>query len=596
MPEDPRVIELRNRIYDGEQLHKKYVREYDRSYAAYRGKRQSRRRTKPSWESDLRVPYAMQVIDTALVNIISGAPRGKVRPRRQGDEAKAKAMQIALDYYVKRDHVAEKQVPFTQQALICGATVAKNQWRYQESVQRTNDWVHNPFAPGQPLRQVTERPVVLYDGPSFEPWDIRECWWEPNARDVQSCGYFVLRSWLTADELAGMAASEANPYGPYDPAATADLLRLGPFGTGPASSTQDQITGNLDRRKNRWEILEIWTNDCLYVLGNRHVLLQRAEHLFWHGQKPIVFVSARPDLFELQGIPETELIVDIQEALWTVQNMRLDNMHLTVHRGVTIRETSGIDPNEFEVKPRFKNLVTDHDDVRPFEVQPLPAEAYQETASLKADAQLVTGINPYISGSDLNTVDQNTATGVTALQEVASRLLRFKARQLSYAGYERMYEQWGELVKQFLTKPMEVRIEGPGDEFDWHTLNPQDLAGDFEYTIEGTEESLSRQQERGEIMGLLNAMAPLAALNIINWKPIIEKVGQAFDFASPEQLLQPQQPPAAPAAPTPAALPGGNGNGAMAGGPGAQPIQVPPLDPRIAQAAGLQGGLRYGQG
>jgi hypothetical protein len=167
-----------------------------------------------------------------------------------------------------------------------------------------------------------------------------------------------------------------------------------------------------------------------------------------------------------------------------------------------------------------------------------------------SDMQLVTGINPYVSGADLQTVDQNTATGVTALQEVASRLLRFKASQFQYKGYQRAFEMWGDMIQQFLDRDIWTKITGPDGQETWHQVSPADLAGHFDYQLEGSEESLSRQQERGEALALLNAFAPLAQLGFVNFKPILERVALAYDFPNPESLFLPPgtQPAAAPTA------------------------------------------------
>ena len=174
-----------------------------------------------------------------------------------------------------------------------------------------------------------------------------------------------------------------------------------------------------------------------------------------------------------------------------------------------------------------------------------------------SDMQLVTGINPYVSGADLQTVDQNTATGVTALQEVASRLLRFKASQFQYKGYQRTFEMWGDMIQQFLDRDIYAKITGPDGQESWHVVSPSDVAGHFDYVLEGSEESLSRQQERGEALALLNAFAPLAQLGFINFKPILERVALAYDFPNPDALFIQQQ-PQPPAAPTQTC---GNGSG-----------------------------------
>jgi hypothetical protein len=106
------------------------------------------------------------------------------------------------------------------------------------------------------------------------------------------------------------------------------------------------------------------------------------------------------------------------------------------------------------------------------------------------------------------------------------------------------------MIQQFMDKSIAVQITGMDGQPTWLHVNPQDVAGHFDYVLEGSEESLSRQQERGEAVALLNAFAPLAQLGFINFKPILERVGTAYDFPDPEQLFLPpaaqQQPAAAP--------------------------------------------------
>jgi hypothetical protein len=305
---------------------------------------------------------------------------------------------------------------------------------------------------------------------------------------------------------------------------------------------------NAQSQRDMFEILEVWTDETVTVIGSRKVLLRNDPNPYWHGRKPIVIAQTRPDLFEMQGIPETELVDHLQQAQWTLQNMTIDNLHLTTMRGITYREGGVADPNALQLRPRFKWPVVDHSDIQPFEIPPISSDVYQERSRLLSDMQLVTGINPYISGADLATIDQNTATGVTALQEVASRLLRFKASMLQYKGYQRTFEMWGDMIQQFMDKNVAVRVTGQAGQPVWLDVSPRDVAGHFGYVLEGSEESLSRQQARGEAIALLNAFAPLAQLGFINFKPILEKVALAYDFPDPEELFVPPQ-QAQPAAP-----------------------------------------------
>ena len=102
--EDPKLVpladEMMNRTKAGLDEHQSRVLQYDRSYQTYRA--QYPFNGEP-WQSKLRIPYAMQTIDTALVNIVSGKPRAIVRPRSPQYEMQAKAMQHTLDYFIEKD-------------------------------------------------------------------------------------------------------------------------------------------------------------------------------------------------------------------------------------------------------------------------------------------------------------------------------------------------------------------------------------------------------------------------------------------------------------------------------------------------------------
>jgi hypothetical protein len=538
------VDQLLKMVKPGEDELRMRVRRYDHSYEVYRASEKRPAALEP-WQSKLRVPYGMQTIDTALVNINTGQPRVVVRPRSPDSELQAKAMQVLLDYFVAEDHLVEKQPLFVQQGLIYGITVAKVHWVYRSrsmTYRNENGEIH-------------QQPTIVRDGPTFEPWNIYDFWYEPNARDIDDARYVVLRSWVTKEQLIGSectvnhsANSDEDCNGIYHNVDA--LIALGPNQETPRVSAQaSYLGGQNERHKGLFEILEIWTNDTVTSLGSRKILLRHDPNPYWHGCKPIVATQTRPDLFEFQGIPETELVDHLQQAQWTLQNMVIDNLHLTTMRGITYRAGGITNPDALVLKPRFKWAVTDHDDIRPFEVPPISNDVYQERQRMLSDMQLVTGINPYVSGADLSSVDQNTATGVTALQEVASRLLRFKASMIEYKGYQRAFEMWGDMIQQFLDKQIAVEIIGAGGASTWLSIGPQEVAGHFRYILEGSEESLSRQQERGEAVALLNAMAPLAQLGIVNFKPILEKVAAAYDFPNPEALFMPPNVPPA-AAPT----------------------------------------------
>jgi hypothetical protein len=545
---DPIVSQTLERIRLGREDQRSRLTKYNNSYEVWRAIEKTNR-SEP-WQSKLRVPYAMQTIDTALVNIVTGLPQPVVRPRHPDVSLNAKAMQKVLSYYVDEDHLAEKQPLFAQQGLIFGVTAAKNHWLYK-TVQRPGRAFQNNQEGGVYEGPMTLQDLVVRDGPTFEPWNIYHMFWEPGSRDVDDAGYVVLQSYLSKEDCRKLecTVSHSQSDAPCNGVLhnVDELLATG-AAPKPDSSAQNRVNEDeTNRFKDRFLLEEIWTDETWTIVGNKQVLMRQQANPYWHGKKPVVVAQVRPDLFEMVGIAETELIDHLQQAQWTLQRATFDNLLLTVQRGLTYREGGVTDPNDLQLRPRFKWPVTDHDDIRPFEVQPIGSDIFSERQRLQSDMQLVTGINPYVSGSDLQTVDQNTATGVTALQEVASRLLRFKAAMLQNKGYQRSYEMWGDMTQQFMDKSVWVEIVGQ-DGPQWMEVPPNAVMGHFNYRIQGSEESLSQQQERGEAIALLNAFAPLLQVRPdIDIKPILERVATAYDFDNPEQLFkqpQPQQPAA----------------------------------------------------
>ena len=549
LPPGQIVKRILNETNPGWLEHQNRIGRYDKAYEVYRGNTPNTAGMQ-AWQTKLFVKYGMQVIDQELANLVQGAPKAVCKPRRQDDILAARAMETVLGYYADHDHLPEKEPTVIAQALVYGVSPGKNCWLYREGKVSFNGYPQN---------------VVVADRPTFIPWNVYDCWWDPYARDVDSASYVVLRDWLTKEELQAKRFNEDTGHGTYK---NLDMLFNAGPGEQPPSTAQNNLIGQATNPyKDRFEILEIWRDNRLSVVGNRQVLLQDDVPPYWMPGKPVVISCSRPDLFKIEGISETELIDHLQQALHMVTNLRMDNLKFTVNRGMTYRESGIIDPDRLVIRPHFKWPVTDHDDVKWQEPPPLPKEAYQEEETLLGRMQYVTGISPYVTGaaSTGTGVDQNTATGVSLLHESASRLLAYKANQIRLKTWQRTFEHWADLTKQYLSQEIAVAIEGPGNEKTWVELGPQELLGDYDVRIQAGEESLSRQQERAEAIALLNALAPFAQAGLVNLQPLLERVAYAYDMQDRSSLMpapQQQLPPAAPQqmgqqAPTPYSLGGG---------------------------------------
>lgn len=567
---DAVVAKALNETLAGWQEHQNRLLRFNRAYQIWRGTANNRLPAQQRvWDSRMRIKYGMQVVDQTMVNVVQGVPKAVCTPRRPQDVDAAKAMEQILGYFTDLDHLVESEPVIVQQALVYGVSPAKNVWLYSEKdVVRGWNPQANRWEPGV-VR------IVQDDRPSLIPWDAYNCWWEPLAPDPDKAGYIVLREYASKDDLERRRYNDDSKVGMLK---NLDLLYQAGTTRVPQPTAQNTLLGypqgTTELYQNRFEIWEIWRDDRLTIIGNRTILLYDGPKPYWMPGKPVVIGNSRPDFLRIEGISETELVDDIQQALWTHENLVMENMKMTVMRGATVRETVP-DIAQLVLRPNYLWPVTDHDDVKFQDPPPMAPEAYEQRNTLVAAMQYVTGISPVVTGNAPNPgADQGTATGISTLSGAASKLLEFKARLIATRVYQRSYEQWKDLTHQFLSAPMSVKLSGAalaanlkagGD--GWADYGPQNIYGDYDVRVLAGEESLNRGQKRAEAVAVANAMAPYIQAFPAIIKPIIEQVGLSYGWTDIDQILdqvsQSAQ-PAPPAAPLPGAPAPNMLNGALA--------------------------------
>lgn len=554
----------------------------DKAYSVWRGEpwnpvvNPQRLVAQNTWQSRLRVKWAMSVTDQALANIVQGVPHAKVTPRQKDSEDKAVAMEKLLAYYADQDHLAEKEMLVGQQALIYGISPAKTHWLYTEEASTQYAEVTDPET-GEVRWKPTQKMVVTADRPTMEPWDAYAIFWDPTAGSVDDCAYIVLESWKTKDELEQGRFNSEDGTGQWR---NLDLLYQTGDGGKPYEKAQNQLMLEpAGANRGKFRIWEVWRKTAagmrLTVIGNRSILLRDGPSPYWMNGYPITISNSRPDMFKIEGIKETELVDHLQQWMWTIHNLRAEQWKFSVMRGATVRQTVP-DMAALVMRPGFLWPVTDHDDVK-FQDQPqLPPAAYQEEQASLSMMQLVTGINQYVTGGPgANTND--TATGASLFTQSASRLLQMKATVIHNLTWQRTFEQWAMLTKQFLRRDQEIRVVGPGGTIDWLTVGPEVVNADYDVKIEAGDESITKQQDRADKIAFLNAVAPFVQMGVVNLQPILKALAADFGFSDPDAVVNAatQPPQAAPFTPN--------------GGGGPPPVQGPSSPFILGTNGGAQG-------
>lgn len=531
--------------------HERRVEHYRKCDDAYDAK--LARSVEGQWQSDLHPPYALQIVELIESSLVESQPRAKVLPLQPQYEDGSKILESIINQQRNKIEYARKLRIFIKQGLVRGVTAAKipwvEEWRTTKSRQFSKTL-------GGVVQKEIEQKSPVFQQPGFVPIDMKDFWWEAAATSIEDAEYVFFRTYETLRSL--------KQSGIYD--------NLDDVSSGSAPQGYDP-----NKSKNRVEIIEWWRRDSnqirLTVVANRRTVIRDESSPFWHGQFPFVTAAPIPQLFKIDGKGIIELIADIQAALWEMQNHRLDNTRFMSNAAVFV------DPNTENQDLRlFPGAILR---VRPSEIQPwTPATSIiqpsvQAEEMLKGDLTNLSGAVSYLSGANDTQIDQTTATGISIIQNMATKRMMLMREQFNYA-LRRAGTQWISLNQQLLPQNVAIRIDGDSDKHEWKAFNASEIQGNYEYTIEDAAESLIRQEKRAEALTksnfFLNNYALLQQAGItLNVDRILEDVSEAFDEQGSKYFTKnPQAPSAGPP------LPGGE----------AQQAPMPPTTPPDQMAQG----------
>ena len=589
--------------------HDAFVERVERRYDAYRAlSRQTpgEAEAEEDWHSNVTTPYVLHTCEGMLATMLEPKPVFDVKPRPLPEEmmdslsARSKVSNVledTLSYALERDHFAEKQRDFMQQDLIAGISVLKTFWATErrDVTKLTSDEMLIYDAEGSELDRIdtieetTEEKILIRDDATAEVWDVRDFFWPAQAPNVGKAEYLVCRSWETFASLK--RKEEQGYYKNVD-----DIRKSGDNAAWKRLSEREQKLRGVDRTKSLVEVLEYWTPERKVCVANRTILLDDGDNPFWNGRMPFVICSSMPDAFQIPGISVVEALAQLQEMLWTLQNQRLDVLRMLANL-ITLIRSDVDDPDAFEWAPNAQWFVED-----PAQVQTLPVDAGAATitleaeALLKGDLQNIMGGLPYASGADQQTIDQQTATGISIITSIAQRIIQARKQHYLWA-YAHMGKHFLQLYQQFLRDDRIVKITGEAGRAVWGSISPLDIQGDFDVTIDVTSDSLLRQERRAEAQSLVQILAsvqPVASASgtPLNLKAPIEALLDAYDVTDKAAYFMPQTPqgPGAPAPPgsppglsPPSGAPSGNGltNVEAAAGP-QSPSNVTSMSPEAS--------------
>lgn len=397
-----------------------------------------------------------------------------------------------------------------------------------------------------------EKRIKIYSGPLVEVVPPEDFFCDPEARDIQEARFVIHRvkrtvSYLKKKEQEGI-------YSNID-----DVIESGTVSKGKTDEDDDEAamratsssryshyTSRNDVQKARrkidvwewWGLLDVDDSGIaepyLVVIAN-NVIIRMERNPYAHGEAPFEVMRPILDIFTMKGISMVDLVGEYQKAKTALMRQTLDNISFQNNQMWEVDETAGVDIDSL-INPRPGGVVITNRLGAIKQITPAPLEqyAYQTMEFIQGQLEQRTGITRYNQGLDANTLNK-TATGIQSIMSASSQRIELIARVMAETGFRKLYKKMLMLNQQFIDQEIVIRVHGQPLE-----ISPDDLAGNFDVSVDIGGATNKEQQEINQMMTVLNYSQILLQLGVMvprNVYEIVKKIFETWGVADSEKYI-----------------------------------------------------------
>lgn len=548
LSEDEQLEKRKSLVLNRFNWSKQWRRPWDdkwlRWYKAFRGIVEAM----PEGEEDrskLHIPYTYSTVDAVrsklLTALFVNRPYISYVPKDEDDIESAKNMETLVDSQMNRTDAEfmVKMYMLITDMLIYGACPYEVGWKTENRVIRKKVPNIDPSTQVILGYEEQEQEVMLWDDPDFQPFMIDDWYPDPECTSLDD-GWGIRKRYITKKELE--AKIEEGIYKVKDMKsieAAGEKInegkqnRLSAIGASDASAEDKEVGGR------RHELLVMYDDDRVTTVINQTECIQDEENPFWHGKKPIGFAKFDPLNSEFYGISMVEIIEYLQAELNTTRNQRIDAANMAINKMWFALKNMGLEPSDLISRPNGIIWVDSLDEA-PKEVvfSPPDASAYQEESIIKADIQEAT--STYNEARGAQSEERRTATENAIREKSTNIRFETKLKLFEALGLKRLGFFYDQLNQQYIDDVRSVRVSGEDGGYEWQDMNPEDIAGRFEYQPAGSsiEPTLDKLEYRNNILNLYREFREDPE---IKTRELKKRVIEAFGIKDSDKILKSEE-------------------------------------------------------
>lgn len=520
-----------------------HKQKWDRLYKLYRSYLEKKNYP---WQSNIFVPYAFSTVETIVPRLVSSKPQIDIIPREKDDELYAEVQGKLIDFQWDRLEMENKMPDIIRQCLIFGTVILKVGWNTQIK-KKTETY---ELSEDLPLVGDAIREIEYEDGdPTIEMVDLYDFFWDPNGYSIETCSWAGHRVYRSYDYLM-----QKQKEGIYKNVQLLEQESKKKFVD--QNDFQERFDASLSADptnfisgvpiENNIEVFEYHEDDRIITLANRKVIIrEEKKNPFNHGQKGYVRIVDQSVPKEFLGIGEIEPIETLQYELNDMRNQRMDNAVMILNRMYIVDNNAGVDEDELVSDIGGVIHTDDINGIVPVQQGDLPHSSYREETLIKSDIQQTTGITDYTKGVASDALANETATGISLMQEAGNSRLRLKMMNIEFA-----IKKIGELIvsmnAQMIESEKVIRIIGDNT-IEWATIKPQDLKDNFDVRAQaGSTLEENDAIKRKQALEMYQLFAGDPDINQIELKRRVfqsrneKNIDKLFNTPSQEEPVSPQ--------------------------------------------------------
>ena len=470
-----------------------FKEKWDRFYNMYRSHLND---TAYPWQSNIWVPYSFSTVETLAPRMLANRPQIDVMPREAADEQYADIQSKLIDFEWEAMNADDIMEGAVKSQLMYGTAIVKVYWKTDKAQVVKKEQVDETFPELGTVEEEVEE--TIFDGPEIELVDLYDFFWDPRAIDMESARWVAHRTYQTFDHL-----EQLQKEGVYKNVA---LLKDATLVSGDDEKASRRGTlgiampdelASKNEGKNVIELIEYWEDEKVITVANRGIVIRDEANPYRHGKKPFVRIVDQSVPHEFLGIGELEPIETLQYELNDRRNQRMDNITLVLNRMWKVKNGANVDEDELVSDAGGVVHTDDMAGIEALQMPDVTSSSYNEETLIKGDIQQTTGVSDFTRGVGSESLGNDTATGISLIQEAGNARFKLKIRNLE-AGIEEIGRMMVSLNEQFLTEEKSIRVLGD-EGIEWTTIKPDDMRGNFDVMVQSgstlpSNEAVERKQ------------------------------------------------------------------------------------------------------